>query len=315
MYSKSSTLNGGSNAVSDARNVSIKVYHSLMAMPDNNFEPRFDDPRVGYFGQQVDDKTSTSTIPYRDLINRWNLVKKNPDASISEPVTPITWWMENTTPLEWRETIKDAVLKWNIAFEKAGFKNAVVVKQQPDDADWDAGDVRYNVLRWTSSPRPPFGGYGPSMANPRTGEILGADVMLEYVMFSSRVLLDKIYSLASVEPSFDPSELPEDNHMHCSFGELLHEDTVFASAVASAFGASDLELKELQKEVLTALLMHEVGHTLGLNHNMKASQLFSPEQLADADFIKGKCLTGSVMDYAALNLTRDRSKQGQYDDW
>jgi hypothetical protein len=314
VYSKSSTLNGGSNAVSDARNVSIKVYHSLMAMPDNNFEPRFDDPRVGYFGQQVDDKTSTSTIPYRDLINRWNLVKKNPDASISEPVTPITWWMENTTPLEWRETIKDAVLKWNIAFEKAGFKNAVVVKQQPDDADWDAGDVRYNVLRWTSSPRPPFGGYGPSMANPRTGEILGADVMLEYVMFSSRVLLDKIYSLASVEPSFDPSELPEDNHMHCSFGELLHEDTVFASAVASAFGASDLELKELQKEVLTALLMHEVGHTLGLNHNMKASQLFSPEQLADADFIKGKCLTGSVMDYAALNLTRDRSKQGQYTD-
>jgi len=147
VYSKSSTLNGGSNAVSDARNVSIKVYHSLMAMPDNNFEPRFDDPRVGYFGQQVDDKTSTSTIPYRDLINRWNLVKKNPDASISEPVTPITWWMENTTPLEWRETIKDAVLKWNIAFEKAGFKNAVVVKQQPDDADWDAGDVRYNVLR------------------------------------------------------------------------------------------------------------------------------------------------------------------------
>ena len=153
-------------------------------MPDNDFEPRFDDPRVGYFSTEVDDQTSTSSTPYRDLIHRWDLKKKNPEAAISEPVTPITWWMENSTPLEWRETIKAAVLQWNIAFEKAGFKNAIVVKQQPDDADWDAGDIRYNVLRWTSSPQPPFGGYGPSFVNPRTGQILGADIMLEFVHFT-----------------------------------------------------------------------------------------------------------------------------------
>ena len=73
-------------------------------------------------------------------------------------------------------------------------------------------------------------------------------------------------------------------------------------------------MKRMKKEAMTALIMHEVGHTLGLNHNMKASQLFSPEQLADADFIKGKCLTGSVMDYAAINITKDRTKQGQYYD-
>lgn len=314
VYSKPSTLNGGSNAVADARNVSIKVYHSLIEMPDNDFKPRVDDPRVGYFGQQIDDKTSTNITPYRDIINRWHLKKKDPNAAISEPVEPITWWMENTTPLEWRETIKNAVLEWNKAFEKAGFKNAIVVKQQPDSAKWDAGDLRYNVLRWTSSPQPPFGGYGPSMANPRTGQLLGADIMLEYVMFSTRVLLNKVYTLAQEQPMFEPSLFSEDNHMYCSFGELLHDDAMFARAVASAYGATDLELKQLQKEVITALLMHEVGHTLGLNHNMKASQLFSPEQLADADFIKGKCLTGSVMDYAALNLTRDRSKQGQYTD-
>ncbi|MFI1773654.1 zinc-dependent metalloprotease [Thalassobellus citreus] len=314
VFSKPSTLNNGSNAVADGRNVSVKVFHSLIAMPENDFEPRFDDPRVGYFGQQVDDKTSTSATPYRDLINRWNLKKKDPSAAISEPVKPITYWMENTTPVEWRETIKEAVLKWNIAFEKAGFKNAIVVKQQPDDAIWDAGDIRYNVLRWTSSPEPPFGGYGPSMANPRTGEILSADIMLEYIMFSNRVILDKLYNLASLETAFTPSDVLNNDHMYCSFGELLHEDAMFAKSIASAFGATNLELKRLQKEVITALLMHEVGHTLGLNHNMKASQLFSPEQLADADFIKGKCLTGSVMDYAALNLTRDRSKQGQYTD-
>ncbi len=83
--------------------------------------------------------------------------------------------------------IRDAVLAWNIAFEKAGFSNAIVVKVQPDDADWDAGDMRYNVLRWTSSPSPLFGGYGPSMANPRTGQILGADVMLEYAYIAKHL--------------------------------------------------------------------------------------------------------------------------------
>jgi len=171
VYSKSSVLNGGSDAVTDGRNVSVKVYHSLIAMPDNNFEARMDDPRVGYFATQVTDMTTASATPYRDMIHRWNLVKKNPESSVSEPVNPIVWWIENTTPIAFRETITNAVLKWNIAFEKAGFKNAVQVKVQPDDADWDAGDIRYNVLRWTSSPNPPFGGYGQSFVNPRTGKL------------------------------------------------------------------------------------------------------------------------------------------------
>ena len=92
-----------------------------------------------------------------------------------------------------REAVKEGVLRWNKAFRTAGFKNALQVKTQPDDADWDAGDIRYNVLRWTSSPRPPFGGYGPSFVNPRTGEILGADIMLEFVYFTNRVKYEKIY--------------------------------------------------------------------------------------------------------------------------
>ena len=172
VYSQPSVLNNGSNAISDGRNVSISVYHSLMAMPEENYEIRLDDPRVGYFISQVDDKTSTSSTPYRDLVHRWKLIKKDPNASISEPVKPITWWLENTTPVEWRETIKEGVLEWNKAFEKAGFKNAIVVNIQPDDATWDAGDIRYNVIRFTASPKPAFGGYGPSFVNPRTGENL-----------------------------------------------------------------------------------------------------------------------------------------------
>ena len=98
VYSTSSLLNAGSNAVSDGRNVSIKVFHSLIAMPKNDYEPRFDDPRVGYFTNEVTDQTSASSTPYRDLINRWHLKKKNPEQALSEPVKPITWWMENSTP-------------------------------------------------------------------------------------------------------------------------------------------------------------------------------------------------------------------------
>lgn len=314
VYSSPSVLNIGSNAVSDGRNVSIKVFHSLIKIPENNYEIRLDDPRVGFFITEVNDQTSTSSAPYRDLVNRWHLEKKNPNEAISEPVEPITWWIENSTPLEWRETIKEAVLQWNVAFEQAGFKNAMQVKIQPDDADWDAGDIRYNVLRWTSSPTPPFGGYGPRLVNPKTGQILGSDIMLEYAHFTNRVFYDKLYSLATLEAPFDENDSNLNSHETCTFGKTMHQDIMFAHAVASVSGASDLEMERIKKESMTALIMHEVGHTLGLNHNMKASQLFSPEELANPEFIKGKCLTASVMDYATLNITKDRSKQGQYDD-
>ena len=292
-------------------------------MPDDGYEVRKDDPKVGYFMTQTNDMTATGTVNYRDMIHRWRLVKKDPSAAISEPVTPITWWIENTTPVEWRETIKEGVLAWNEAFEKAGFKNAMVVKVQPDDAEWDAGDVRYNVLRWTSSPNPPFGGYGPSFVNPRTGEILGADIMLEYIHFTNRVFYDKLYddAAANMKIGLETEEELEikkfqqkDNHLFCSMGHMMHENYMFGHAVLHASGADDLEMDRLKKEGMKSLIMHEVGHTLGLNHNMKASQLFSPAQLADASFIEGKALTGSVMDYAGVNLTNDRSKQGQYYD-
>ena len=315
VYSKDNVLNGGSRAVSDGRNVSIKVFHSLIEMPKNDYEILVDDPRVGYFTTKVTDMTSTSSTPYRDLVHRWNLKKKDTTAAISEPVNPIVWWMENSTPKEWRPIIKEAVLQWNVAFEKAGFKNAVEVKMQPDSANWDAGDIRYNVLRWTSSPKAPFGGYGPSFVNPRTGEILGADIMLEYVHFTNRVLYEKVFDLKMNEQEFNASISHKDiNNASCSMGHFSQENTQFGNAVLITENASDLKLKRLKRESMMALIMHEVGHTLGLNHNMKASQLFSPEQLADSNFIKGKCLTGSVMDYAAINLTRDRSKQGQFED-
>lgn len=307
VYSQPSVINGGSAAVTDGRNVSIKVYHSLIEVPDNGYEPRYDDPRVGYFSTEVNDMTSSSSTPYRDVIHRWDLRKKDPNAAVSEPVQPIVWWIENTTPLEWRETIRTAVLEWNKAFEKAGFKNAVVVNIQPDDADWDAGDIRYNVLRWTSSPNPPFGGYGPSFVNPRTGQILGADVMLEFVYHTNRVIYEKIFESASAETT--PQANPQ---LFCTEGLHMQHNMMFGQIALMANGASDYEMEGMKKEAMAELLLHEVGHTLGLNHNMKASQLFSPAQLSNPEFIKGKALTGSVMDYLAINVTKDKSKQGHY---
>jgi hypothetical protein len=295
-----------SKEVADPRVFSIKVFHTFMDVPDNDYEPRMDDQRVGYFVTKTDDMTTTNTVNYRDFISRWRLIKKDPIADLSEPVTPITWWIENSTPLEWRETIKEGVLAWNAAFEKAGFKDAIKVFVQPDDADWNADDVRFNVLRWVSSPTPKRIGYGPRVVNPKTGEIIGADIMLEFQgMFRSTNHQNDLYVNENVNDKSHKS-------CKCSAMKYANEGLQFGNAVLDVTGASEYELTRLQKEFMKEVVMHEIGHTLGLRHNMKASQLFTPEQLADKDFIEGKSLSGSVMDYMAINLTNDRSKQGQY---
>ncbi|MEL6112443.1 MAG: zinc-dependent metalloprotease [Pseudomonadota bacterium] len=324
--------NQGGDAVTDARSLTIQMQHSFIQMPDEGYTPRLDDYRIGYFFDKVTDLTGDEAANYRDLINRWRLVKKDPAAPLSEPVKPITWWIENTTPTEYRDTIRDAVLAWNHAFEKAGFKNAVEVKIQPDDADWDAGDIRYNVLRWTSSPQPPFGGYGPSFSNPRTGELIGADIMLEYVFIKNRMQINEVFDLAAQQTSLGeahhdhghgaPFNGHNDKAIYCSAGHALHLNTLFGQAMLTAQGADEAQKDELIRQSLYYLLLHEVGHTLGLNHNMKASVQWGPREVHDASVTKG-APTGSVMDYPAINMAPLGVAQGDYymqrpgpyDDW
>src|SRR2546423_207996 len=179
-YDNPAPFNGGGKDITDARYVRVRMQHSFIEIPKNDYRPRKDDARVGYFMQERNDQTSKKVLPYQDMINRWNLKKKDPNAAISEPVEPIVWWVENTTPVEYRDAIVEAGLKWNEAFEKAGFKNAVVMKIMPDNADWDPADIRYNVIRWVSSPTPQYGAIGPSFVNPKTGQILGADITIEW---------------------------------------------------------------------------------------------------------------------------------------
>lgn len=311
----------GSKAVSDPRSVSVKLQHSFIELPKDDFTPRFDDARIGYFTHQYDQMTSNSWAPYQDVIKRWNLVKQDPDATLSEPVEPIVWWIENTTPLEWRETIKEGVLAWNSSFEKAGFKNAIQVKVQPDDATWDAADVNYNVLRWTSSPQPRFGGYGPSLANPLTGEMLGADIMLEFIFMKNRWLYSSLYSQGASSMSFDGIDAVDDSNdaLHCSAGHEFQQGFILGQTMSTS---TDIEHEALLKEGLRSLILHEVGHTLGLNHNMKASILWDEKEIHDSNITKG-ILTGSVMDYAPINVAPTGTAQGDYfqtepgpyDDW
>ena len=309
VYSNPTPTNWGSDdGLTDARSVNVTLQHSFIEAPKNEYKPRYEDPRVGYFVTEITDMTTADDVtPYKDPIHRWNLEKKHPEQFVSVPVKPITWWIENTTPVEFRDAIRDGVLAWNKAFEKAGFNNALEVKIQPDDAEWDAGDIRYNVLRWTSSPAPPFGGYGPSFVNPRTGQILGADIMLEYVHFTNRVKYERLY-----EP-ITASYTDQKNKYMCSSGSAKHQGNLFASKVLKSTGRfSSLEEHRLIYESMVNLVLHEVGHTLGLSHNFYSSNFHSLTNIYDRNKTEPVGLTSSVMDYEMVNIGKHNNWTGQY---
>ena len=298
--------------VTDSRYVTITVQHSIIEVPDDGYQPRRDDPRVGYFSHQVDDMTSTSATPYRDFIHRWHLKRVNPDAPRGPPQEPIVWWLERTTPREFRETIREAVLAWNEAFDQAGFENAVDVRIQPDDAAWDAGDIRYNVIRWTSSPAPVFGGYGPSFVDPRSGRILGADIMLEWVFVTKRV---KYRELFQRPPNAMGSQITGSSCLRdclCTLSAEMQVANLFGRQVLALRGAAALETDELLKQSLYYLVLHEVGHTLGLSHNFKASQLHDLEQIHNGEVTAEFGVTSSVMEYPNINLAPLDRAQGMY---
>ncbi len=310
-YDNPTTLASGGPDITDARYVRVRMQHSFLEMPAADFKPRRDDPRVGYFSQEITNQTSISPVPYKDLINRWKLVKKDPGAALSEPVEPLVYWIENTTPLEFRQTIIDAGLKWNEAFEKAGFKNAVQMKIMPDDATWDPADIRYNVIRWVSSASPQYGAIGPSFVNPKTGQILGADITIEWFSGSATPILDELFNGPSEQP-LPVAGINMNRLDNCHIGTELKAQYTSGLTALEIAGAAASEIKEMHKQFLNYLVMHEMGHTLGLNHNMKSSQMLSPADINNTSITHTVGLIGSVMDYPAINVSVDRSKQGDY---
>ncbi len=311
-YDNPAPYNSGTNDITDARYVRVRMQHSLIEMPQNDFRARRDDPRVGYFSQLVNDQTSISPVPYKDIIHRWNLKKKDPAAALSEPVEPIVYWIENTTPEEYRQTIIESGLKWNEAFEKAGFKNAVQMKIMPDSVDWDPADIRYNVIRWVSSAQPTYGAIGPSFVNPKTGQIIGADITIEWFSGSATPIFDELYKGNASTMNLQYPGMDPQHEVNCTLAGELKSQLLTGMTVLDATGASANEIKEMHKQFLTYLIMHEMGHTLGLNHNMKASQMLSPAEINNTEITHKLGLIGSVMDYPAINIALDRSKQGDY---
>lgn len=305
VYENPAPVVEGGDDVTDSRYISVKLQHSLIAMPGNGFQPRAYDPRVGYYFVRVTDLTSDAAAPWLDYINRWDLRKKEPGAAVSEPIEPIVFWIENTTPHEYRDSIREGVLAWNKAFEQAGFSNAIQVAVQPDDAEWDAGDIRYNVIRWTASPNPVFGGYGPVVVNPRTSQIIGADIMLEQVYMTYRRVYTQLFGDGQAASARAP-------HFLCDLPLRLQAGMQLGRAALKAGGAGPAQLGELSQQGLKSLVMHEVGHTLGLNHNFMGSQLFSPDELYGTAATSSGYTLNSVMDYAPINVAPKGQEQGLY---
>ena len=164
----------------DGRAFSLGVRYSLSRLPElSTYRPRLADNRIGYFITAYQNLSNFSqSDPFVRYIQRWHLEKQDPTAALSPPVEPLVFWIENTVPHEYRETIREGVLMWNQAFEQAGYLNAIEVRQMPDDADWDPADIRYNTIRWFQAFDSGIAGMGPSRVNPLTGQILDSDVLI-----------------------------------------------------------------------------------------------------------------------------------------
>ena len=247
---------------------SIVVRHSLTLLPALPMKARHFDLRVGYYTNDYTgfDGASSTVVP-RQLIARYRLEKKDPTAEISDPVQPIVFYIGRNVPEKWRPYFKQAVEDWQVAFEAAGFRNAIIARDAPgaaEDPDWDAADTRYSVIRWIAQPI--ANAMGPHLTDPRTGEILSAHIL---VWPGVMELAEKWYftQAAGIDPRARTLPLPD----------------------------------ELMGRILRYIVSHEVGHSLGLRHNHRASQVFTIEQLRDPAFTDKYGTSPSIMSYGRFN--------------
>jgi hypothetical protein len=313
-----STYAGGiplPETLEDVRSLFLGYHYSLAKLPDEPMHVRKADSRVGHFVTRRNEYTNDlAPFPRQYFVNRWRLEKKDPAAELSEPKQPIVFWLDRSIPLEYRDTVKAGVLEWNKAFEAIGFKDAVRVELQPENAEFDTADLRHASIRWYLDTSDGAFALGPRRVDPRTGEILDADIAISqgWTRLPRRLTGEQF---PRPMPTAIAGGHRHDDYSLCAYGAEAFQEAAFATGLLEARGEIDPnspEAEAIVKATLKDVVTHEVGHTLGLRHNFRASTIYTDAQLSDPEFTRRNGLGGSVMDYNAWNIALSREKQGEY---
>ena len=319
-------------ATPDPRSMFFSFVYSFRALPEQPAVVRHADARLGHFTEAYSNLgDDLKANPRVHMIARWRLEKKDPSAALSEPVQPIVYWMDKNIPAKYRESVKAGILEWNKAFEKIGFKDAVQARQQPDDADWDNMDSTHASIRWFTGADVGFA-IGPSNRDPRTGEILDADIGMSDVFGrgSRRLATDDVLSFHGHDHAAGSAWMGERSlrlsEQQCSYMADQANELGFALDLLSLRDGMDMngpEAEALAQAVVKDVIMHEVGHTLGLKHNFRSSTTVTQAQLKDKAYTEAHGISNSVMDYNAYNLplkgepkaSLTNTTLGAYDYW
>ena len=319
-------------ATPDPRSMFFSFVYSFRALPEQPAAIRHADPRLGHFAESYsnlgDDVKANTRV---HMVARWRLEKKDPAAALSEPVQPIVYWMDKNIPAKYRAAVKAGIEEWNKAFEKIGFKDAVQAKQQPDDADWDNMDSTHASIRWFTGADVGFA-IGPSNRDPRTGEILDADIGMSDVFGrgSRRLATDDVLGFHGHDHGATSAWMGERSirlsEQQCSYMADQANELGFALDLLALRDGMDMngpEAEALAQAVVKDVVMHEVGHTLGLKHNFRSSTTVTQAQLKDKAYTEAHGISNSVMDYNAYNLplkgepkaSLTNTTLGAYDYW